>query len=159
MGMEQKRLTASERESMVRLSVAYEILTQEVETLKERSKLVPGARRDMAMMRTKIDHLLHAFMGTIPSAQLTTFQNALKMSSYVIGVRRPGATPRDDKNYGIWLPNEVINELLGACHDHCLVCNYDRAERNRCKFRKTLDAIPNDVEDRADGDCPYCTII
>lgn len=154
-----KRLTASERESMVRLSVAFEILSTEPKILKERSKLVPGARRDMAMMAAKITKLLHAFMDTVPDIQIPAFQHSLRMSSYVIGVKRPGAAARDDKNYGIWLPNETINGLLEGCHEHCLMCNYDRAERNRCKFRKTLDSIPNDVEDRADGDCPYYTII
>ena len=49
--MSTKRLTASEREILLRLNVAMEVLILDVAgPLRERSKLVPYARRDMAML-------------------------------------------------------------------------------------------------------------
>lgn len=157
--METKRLTASERESLVRLNVALEILTNEPAGLAQRSALIPGAKRDLAMMKTKIGKLMGEYVLTIPPDQYKTYINSLKMASYTIGVKRPGAQQRDDRNYGLWLPNEVINGLLEGCHDHCMMCSLDRGQRKCCQFRKTLDAIPNDVEQREDGDCPYYTVI
>lgn len=157
--METKRLTATERESLVRMNVALEILSVEPEILAQRSAMIPGAKRDLAMMRTKIGNLMGKYVLTIPPEQYRTYINSLKMASYAIGVKRPGGTARDDKNYGLWLPNEVINGLVEGCHDHCMMCSLDRAERNCCSFRKTLDAIPNDAPQRDDGDCPYYAVI
>jgi len=157
--VETKRLTATERESLVRMNVALEILSVEPDNLARRSSLIPGAKRDLAMMRTKIGNLMFKFVHTIPPEQYKTYINSLKMASYTIGVRRPGGSPRDDKSCGLWLPKEVINGLVDGCHEHCMMCTMDRAERNACSFRKTLDAVPNDAPQREDGDCPYYTVI
>ena len=157
--METKRLSATERESLVRLNIAFEILTREPELLAARSALIPGAKRDLAMMSTKISKLMAKFLLTIPPDQYRTYINSLKMASYSVGVRRPGGTVRDDKNYGLWLSHEVISGLLDGCYEHCMMCSMDKAERRSCILRKTLDAIPNDAPQRDDGDCPYYTII
>lgn len=91
-----KRLTASERESLVRMNVALEILTQEPASLADRSALIPGAKRDLAMMASKITKLMEAYARTIPMEQLSTYMNSLKLASYVVGVKRPGGQYRDD---------------------------------------------------------------
>lgn len=152
---ETMRLTASERESLVCLNVALEILSKEGAALQRRAALIPGAKRDIAMLSAKITHLMEAFALTIPDAQARTYLNALRMADYVIGVRRPGPHGRDDRQYGMWLPNEVIGALLNGCHDHCMMCLDNKDARNRCALRKALDIIPNDCPQRDDGDCPY----
>ena len=157
--MEKKRLTASERESLVRMNVALEILVTEPDHLKQRAAMVPGAKRDMAMMSTKIGKLLEGFIDTIPNEQLLTYRRALEMCNYTIGVKRPGSQPRNEKDYGMWLPYEVINELLAGCHDKCMMCDLDTVGRKQCPLRRALTIIPNDVPDRNDGDCPYYTVI
>lgn len=153
--METKRLTATEKEALVRMNVALEVLTKEPQYLRERAALIPGAKRDLAMIAKRIEGLMEQFALTIPQEQARTYLNALGMASYVIGVRRPGDHGRDDKNYGMWLPNEVINALVDGCHDHCLMCSADTEGRKRCHLRKMLDTLPNDGPDRGDGDCPY----
>lgn len=157
--MATKRLTASEREGLVRMNVALEILTQEPAGLVQRSAMVPGAKRDLAMMATKIRKLMEGFTETIPDEQLLTYRRALQMTSYVIGMKKPVTSQRDETNYGMWLPYEVINTLLGGCHDHCMMCDLDTIGRKKCPLRKALTIIPNDVPDRNDGDCPYYTVI
>ena len=67
--METKRLTATERESLVRMNVALEILSVEPEILAQRSAMIPGAKRDLAMMRTKIGNLMGKYVLTIPPEQ------------------------------------------------------------------------------------------
>jgi hypothetical protein len=156
MNENKKRLTASERESLMRLNVAREILTTEPNGyLKERSKLVPGARRDMAMMAAKIRKMMPGFEATIPADQMMTYLRNLHSASYMIGMRRPGKQHLDEVNYGIWLPYEVLNALLAGCHDHCMMCNADIVGQKRCRLRKALATIPNDSEERSDGGCPY----
>ena len=157
---ERKRMTASEREALMRLNVAFEIMALDVlEPLAERMKMIPGARRDLAMMSKRITKIIEAVPETIPDNQLRTYVNNLKMVSYTIGVKAPGVLGRDEKNYGMWLSFETLSALLAGCHDHCLMCHVDKAERRACELRKALDAIPNDTSDREDGDCPYYTLM
>ena len=157
--METKRMTASEREALLRLNVAAEILMLDIHALDARAKLVPWARRDLAMLSAVARRLLEGFALTVPAAQKRTYLNALSMASYVVGVKNPGQVARDEKNYGMWLPYEVINALLAGCHDHCLLCPADKAQRRACPLRKALETIPNDTTDREDGDCPYYTLL
>lgn len=157
--MEQKRLTASERECLVRLNVALEILTKEPAGLAQRSAMVPGAKRDLAMMAAKINKLMDGFIDTIPNEQLLTYRRALQMTSYVVGVKKPATGPRDEKDFGMWLPFEVINTLLDGLHDKCMMCDLDTVGRKKCPLRKALTIIPNDIPERDDGDCPYYTVI
>ncbi len=157
---ETKRLTASERESLLRLNVAMEVLILDVAgPLKERAKLVPYGRRDMAMLAAVARRLLEGFVDTIPMEQMPTYRRALEMVSYTIGVKKPGPSSRDEKQYGMWIPYEVLNALLAGCHDHCLMCSLDKAQRRSCELRKALTIIPNDSEERRDGDCPYYGLI
>lgn len=154
-----KRLTASEREAMMRLAAAMQILMLDMENLKARSALVPYAARDFGLMKKKAEGLLMAFTDTIPTEQLATYRRSLEMVSFTVGIKRPGPLQRDEKNFGLWVPYEVLNALLDGCHDHCLMCNLDRAQRNACPLRKALTTIPNDVTEREDGDCPYFALI
>ena len=156
--MGEKRLTASEREALARLHICWEILTRAPEWLGPRAAMVPGAKRDLAMMAAKINRLLEGMIDTIPTEQLMTVRRHLKMTSYTIGVRRPGPLQRDDREYGLWLPFEVLNALMAGCHDHCSLCDLDRSRRLACPLKKALDTIPNDGQDRP-GDCPYYTLM
>jgi len=157
--VDKRRLTASERESLIRLNVVLEILVREPEYLAVRANHVPGAKRDMAMMATKIRKLLEGFTDTIPDDQLMIYRRALEMASYTVGMKRPGGGPRNEKDYGMWLPYEVINELLAGLHDKCMMCSLDKGQRRACALKKALDTIPNDVEQPTDGDCAYYTVI
>ena len=157
--MGKKRLTASKRESLLRLNIALEILAGEPEHLAQRSAMVPGAKRDMAMMAAKIHKLLEGFTETIPDDQLMMYRRSLQMATFTIGIRRPGGTPRNEQDYGMWLPYWIINELLAGLHDKCLMCSLDKGQRRGCSLKKALDTIPNDAALPEDGDCAYYTLI
>jgi hypothetical protein len=156
---ETKRLTASERESLLRMYVAYEILHTEPGKIAARARMIPYARRDLAMMTSRINKLMTQFLHTIPADQQVSFVRSLETASYVVGARRPAGDIQDLKNYGTWLPFDVLNTLLDGCHDHCLMCHEDLAQRRACKLRKALETIPNDTEERSDGDCPFYGLI
>lgn len=154
-----KRLTASEREALLRMNVAAEILALDIHELDRRAKLVPWARRDLAMLSAVARRLIDGFAATIPPEQMRSYLNALDMVGYKIGVKTPGKLDRDEKNYGMWIPYEVLNALLAGCHDHCLMCHEDLAKRRACGLRKALETIPNDTDEREDGDCPFYTVL
>ena len=141
------------------LRKALEILNTEPEKLAVRARMVPYARRDLAMMAVRIRKLLSQFLHTIPDDQKMSYVRSLDTASYVVGARRPAGDIQDWKNYGTWLPFDVLNMLLAGCHDHCLMCPMDKAQRRACPLRKALETIPNDTEDREDGDCPFYGLI
>ena len=157
--MEKIKLTASDKESLIRLNIAYEILESEGPQLDRRFRVIPGGRRDLGMLKAKINKLMQCVTDTIPDDQLMTYIRSLKMVSYTVGIKKPGRMERNDKEYGMWLSFEIINALLSGCHDHCMMCPSDKAQRRACTLRKALETIPNDAPERGDGDCPFYTIM
>lgn len=153
------RLTAAEREALIRLNVAVDILLTMPEQLARRVKLVKYGRRDFAMLAKVTERLTRGMTGTVPEDQLPSLLRNLKTASYLVGVKAPGAASRDEWNYGTWVSWGVLNALLGGCHDKCTLCDLDVQGRRSCPLRKALDAIPNELADRENGDCPYYTII
>ena len=157
--MEKIRLTASDRESLIRLNIAYEILATEGEHLERRFRAIEGGKRDLGMLKAKIERIMVKVIDTIPDDQLQTYLRSLKMASYTIGIKKPGPMGRNNKDYGMWLSYEIINELLAGCHDDCMMCPADKAARRACKLRRGLEMIPNDAPEREDGDCPFYTLM
>ena len=153
------RLTASDRESLMRLNVAYEILLTEGAHLERRLRMIDGGMRDWGLLKKKINQLMEYMTATIPEDQMMTYLRSMQMTSYTIGIKRPGATIRNEKDFGMWLSYAVINRLLDGCHDHCMMCSEDKAKRRACELRKALDEIPNDAPERDDDDCPYYTLM
>lgn len=156
---ETKRLTASEKESLLRLNLALDILRLDMEPLRERIKLVRWAKRDIALLAAVAERLEVAFLETIPVEQLLMFRRTLQMTGYTIGAKRPGPSTLNTKEYGMWISYDVLFALLTGCHDHCLMCSDDPAQRRGCKLRKALETIPNDSKEREDGDCPFYTVL
>lgn len=154
-----RRLTASEREALVRMSVALEILHKETDTLRERTKLIPRAGFQLMGMRTALFNLMAKFAATIPDDQRRSYSITLDNTSYTIGMKCPTKLGRDEKQYGMWIPFETLRALLAGCEDHCLMCPDDVAKRRACKLRRAMEAIPNDAPPRDDGEYPFYTVM
>ena len=151
--METKRMTASERDTMLRIVTALNILVEEPEKLKERMKDVPYYNRDVGMLKAKALSMIGKLTDTVPKSQAWQWYREVKSVTYMVGV--PGVSSRNNDKFGVWLPNNIINALIDGCKEQCLMCNLDKGQRRACKLKKTLDAIPNDIPDKLDGDCPY----
>ena len=154
-----KRLTASERDAMLRMNVVLEILATEVPKLESRLKDIPYAKRDIGMMRSKILKLVGALTETVPDDQMWHWMKMMETASYYVGARRPAQGDNNEKEYGYWLSVKTIRTLLDGLHEKCMMCNLDKAERRACPLRKAIDSIPNDTEERDDGDCHYYTVL
>lgn len=154
-----KRLTGSEREALVNMSVALDVLMKAQPDLKARAKMVNGGNRDIAMVIAKLTKLMERFYDTITAEQLRTYYNNLKMASITVGVKNPATLgKRKSDDYGMWLSYEAINQLFEGCHDKCLMCGLDTEGQRRCSLRKALDSIPNDLAQN-EGECPYYEVI
>lgn len=156
--MSKMHLSASEKNSLIRLNVAYEILASDSKSLDKRIGRVKYGRRDIAMIRSKIHSIMRQINDTIPDDQMPTYVRALEMAEFVVGAKRPGGS-RDDRTWGMWISYSELNALLDGCHDHCMMCSMDLAQRRACGLRKAMDVIPNDAPVKDDGDCPYYTLL
>lgn len=155
-----KRMTATEKEAMLRLNVALEILDAEPVKLRDRLKLAPYSARDLGLLKGTIHRLMEKLTHTIPEEQMRMWIRTLETASYTVGNRRPATGMlRDEKGYGLWVSFDTMHALLDGLHDRCLMCSLDGAERRACPLKKALDTIPNDAPGRSDGDCPYYTLI
>ena len=159
--MEKKRLTASEREKFLWLTMAGEVLVQVRDGLAPRLALIPGGKRDAAMLESVITKLMEKLIDTVPLEQLFTLRRNLQMCNFQIGVRRPGEH-RNNRDNGIWMSYDQYNELIEIVRTHCCeLCEMDSkmesfAARKGCKVRKIIMALAcDDMPDRPDGDCPY----
>jgi len=159
--METKRLSASERDAMLRLAAATAIIGTEPDKLAKRLEIadLPYIKRDIGMIRSKIQKILGELTKTIPENQLQSFKKMLHTATYSVGVQNPLKEFNNDKDYYIWLSYATVYELVAGCHNTCLMCDLDKQGRKSCPLRKTLDTIPNDTPDRPDGDCPYYGVV
>lgn len=157
--MTKYRLTASEREALLRLNAAVDILLTEPEHLARRVNQLKHGRRDVAMLAAVTRKLIRGISETIPDEQLVSYLRNLGTASYLVGNKRPGALTRDEWTYGTWVEWGTINALLAGCHDKCTLCDLDAQARRSCPLRRALDSIPNEMADRESGDCPYYAVI
>lgn len=151
-----KRLTATEREGLMRINLALSLLVTEEGNLKARNKLIRRGGSLLGAARGLLTKYVESFYPTVPADQLKSVYRAVKDTTYTVGVRCPATRDKKrDKEYGVVVPIGALNALFAACGDHCLMCMGNREEQGKCPLRKALDAIPNDVGDRSDGRCPY----
>lgn len=159
MATERKRMTATERDQIIHLTVASDIMESIHQSLRDRAAMVPRGRSRIGIARWAIQSLMADILDTIPTDQLQALKRNMAMNTFTVGVKRPPGQRMQEKDYGIWISFQELIELLEGCHDHCMMCAMDKAQRRACPLRKALDVIPNDVKDRDDGDCPYYGVI
>lgn len=158
--MDRMRMNGWEKDALLRLAVAEQILCRETAAVERRARSAPGCWRDIRMIQAKIQAITKQLLDTVPVEQLLILRRAMQDASYEIGARGPvGRNPQKFKETnGMWLPYSVINEMFNGARDKCLVCMENREGQSRCRLRKALDLIPSDIQDREDGGCPYMDV-
>lgn len=156
-----KRLTATEREAIMRLSLALEFLTVDVEHMKRRAEMVPNGKALLAGAMGMVRKFIDLACDTMPEDQLKSMIRTMKMTTFEVGVKCPATkiNKRREDEYGVIVSISAINELFAACADHCALCIATPAEAKACKLKKALDTIPNDSEDLPDGGCQYRDVL
>ena len=140
----------------MRVNLAGLLLRSEINNLKGRNALIPRGKWRLATAMSQMTRYIEDAYRTIPTEQLMTIKRSLQDTSYTVGVRCPATRDRNrDREYGVVVPIGALNAIFAACGEHCLMCMGNGEEQRRCKLRKALDEIPNDVQARDDGGCPY----
>ena len=154
--MDRKRMTATEREALMRVNLALNFLITEAENLKIRNKMIRRGNQLLGAARGLVRRYVTDLYATVPQEQLAAVRRSVQDTSYTVGVRCQATRDKKrDEEYGVVVPIGALNIIFSACSDHCLTCMGDYEEQRKCPLRKALDAIPNDVADRSDGRCPY----
>lgn len=151
------RLRASEREALLRLCMVCDIMARDVDALDARLAQVKYGKRDKGMISAAVNRLLDGLMATIPTDQLVSFRRNMDMCAYVVGVRNAGKVNANEE-YGMFLPYDTLNTILEGLHDKCMMCSLDTMGQRKCKLRKALDVIPNDIEDVENG-CKFFGVV
>ena len=154
--MEKKRLTASERDAVLRLCAAMAILGSEPDKIKQRLSDMPFAKRDVGLIRKNISKMIEHIVLSVPVSQLNSLKRDIHNTTYSVSPRKLSATDTaNEKNAFMSLSHDTIYTLIEGCHDKCLMCSLDKGQRRGCSLKKALDSVPNNIPDKEDGDCPY----
>lgn len=157
---ERKRLTATEREALMRINLALSICMNHRNELARRTGLIPRGAFYLASAQKMLERYVEECYRTIPAEQLMILQRSIREMTCYVGVRCPATmNANTGRDWGVIVPLNVINTLFAACTDHCLTCVRTGEDQRRCELKKALDLVPNDAKDRKDGSCPYGSIL
>lgn len=152
-----KRMTGAEREAIIRLMAAADILLKQRADLAERAKLVPGGPRDYGLIAAKTQSLYAQMLLTVPDDQLKTMLRNIPHLAYTVGTRRFARGDRDAE-YGMWLSFEALAPISEVLHEHCMLCTKDTQEQRQCPLAKALDTLPSEKDDTQPG-CGYFGLV
>ena len=152
---ERSRLTAAENDTLKRLMVATQILSEEKD-LERRLSTIPRGKLLWGQARAATIKLLELVCETMPTEQLANTKKNLDLVTYQIGVKRPGKPHMDD--YGMWVSWNWVQTVGKAAGEKCLTCSFDKQQARSCPLAKALDEIPNCKHENAAG-CGYMGLL
>lgn len=148
---ERKRFTADEQVEIKRFFVALSIL-QGIK-LNSRIEKIHYGKRDMGMVKSKLEKICNSLMDLMPLDQLRALERNIKSITYTVGIKKPIENRDDD--YGLWLSFNAITALMEGAHDTCMMCAKNQKEQNKCPLRRGLDELPVTTINETKGECPY----
>ena len=160
MDNERKRLTALERDALMKINLALSIVCNREDDLQKRTAMIKRGGFYLASARTMLEKYIENIYCTIPTEQLIILQRSIQEMTCTIGVRCAATkNAHIERDFGVIVPLGVINTLFSACTDHCVTCLKTSEDQRRCELKKALDTVPNDAKDRDDGQCPYGSML
>lgn len=150
--MEQKRLTANERQGLMHMFTAVQAMT-ELDKLERRIGMIPGCKRlvksSLGMMRKATTQV----MESMPLEQMKSVKRQLPGLRYTISVA--DVNGKNMATDGLWLSFDALDALAFAVKDHCLTCTKNPQEQRMCPVSKALDELPCIQADIDANGCPY----
>lgn len=152
-----KRMTGDEREALLRIMAAVDILHKQRDELAARVKLIPGGPRDYGLLASKAQKLYESILETVPDDQLMTLMRNIPHMAYTVGTKKFSRGDRDSE-YGMWISFKALAPISEVLHEHCMLCTKDTQEQRQCPLAKALDTLPSDKKDSAPG-CGYFGLV
>lgn len=160
MKYDKKRLSQDEQIAFLEVAGLLHILHGDApEVLDPMLKLIPGGRRDIKMMRTKVKNLFESLCDVTPEASLRAMLPTLKKVRCRIGVPLIGHENMNAEN-GWVVSFDDLTTLTSACYDKRMLCDYTGAQISKCKLRKAFRNLPSpDEPEPLGGGCGYKRIL
>ena len=150
--MEQKRLTASERQGLMHMFAAVQAM-EELSPITRRLESIPGCKRLVRSARGMLRKAADEVLGSMPLEQLKSIRRQLPGLRYSIYVKNVNC--RNMNEDGLYLSYDALDALAFAVKDHCITCSKNVEEQRKCKLAKALDELPCVNADENARGCRY----
>ena len=150
--VDSKRLTSLERSQLLRYGAALDILMEPYAD--DRFAMVKGGKRDLAMVRKKMQTLLAQALETVPLDQLRQLRQHMKHARVKVGITAM-TVEENDRTYGSFLTNKAMQALAVASQDTCRMCMLDKHKAKKCPLRAALDEMWIQGVEGTENECPY----
>ena len=150
--MEQKRLTASERQGLMHMFAAVQAM-EELSPITRRLESIPGCKRLVRGARGMLRKAADEVLGSMPLEQLKSIRRQLPGLRYSIYVKNVNC--RNMNEDGLYLSYDALDALAFAVKDHCITCSKNVEEQRKCKLAKALDELPCVNADENARGCRY----
>jgi len=150
--MEQKRMTASERQTFMHAIAAVEAM----ENLGGLERRIHSIRNGNWLYKTGrgiIGKLYEEIFKTMPLEQQKSIRRQLPGFRYSLHITNVNG--KDMRNDGLWLSWEALEAMSEAIKDHCLMCQKNTMEQRMCPLAKALDELPCIKADENARGCRY----
>lgn len=139
---ERKRLPASARDALMGLYAMDVLLDQYKQDYMRIADRADYGRRDMGLIRSRLDALIKKILQTVPGEQLRSIRHQMEQSTIRVAVKSPKGRIGDD----LWVCSreELVELVRFAVWGACPSC--DKEDGSRCKLRQVIDALPVDVD-------------
>lgn len=146
------RMYQTERDGMLALLCAVSMLESQRNVLGARIKRYGLQELSDELLRDA--HLLALELeNSMTDEQHRNLEHNVNDLHYSVHTR-PVPQKVEADNYGWKISFSMLNIILDALHEHCIVCAKDVQEQKSCKLRSVLDTIGSNIEH--DGDtCGY----
>lgn len=151
---DRKRLSSDEWDAVLALEAVHSVLisAKTWPVLQKRLKAIKYGARDASMLTNALGRILRALYDDVPYEQLRSLSNNLKMSELHVGIKT--AKKSSQKDYGMVMSWEQLDELARASSEKCLVCDLSPQEQKKCPLAKVLDELPGVKNENSKG-CGY----
>ena len=150
--MEQKRLTASERQGLMHMFAAVQAM-EELTSINRRLESIPGCKRLVRSARGMLRKAADEVLGSMPLEQLKSIRRQLPGLRYSIYVKNVNC--RNMNEDGLYLSYDALDAIAFAVKDHCITCSKNVEEQRKCKLAKALDELPCVNADENARGCRY----
>ena len=150
--MEQKRLTASERQGLMHVFAAVQAM-EELAPLMRRIDSIPGCKRLVSSARGMLRKAADEVLGSMPLEQLKSVRRQLPGLRYSIYVKNVNGKNMNED--GLYLSFDALDAIAFALKDHCLTCTKNVEQQRQCKLAKALDEMPCVNADENARGCRY----
>lgn len=129
------RLRSDETNDLFALYASLHEIDRAKSSLEKRLRSIPGAWRDISLLRSVLSKLVDRILETVPPEKLVSISRNMRCMTYRVYLSRPVTIPHDE----VLVDGEDLEVLTRYAHGYtCVGCDKDC---NKCELGKALDHV------------------